>query len=222
MKDVNNITHKNIINYSKKFNRKKSNKIFKNVNTKGKFENLVLKSDYIQNKKQHFKNFISINTKITDQKSSGRCWIFAFLNVIRLPMIEKYNLENFEFSQSYLFFYDKLEKANTFFNYINSLKKLKLDDIKLYYILNKKTNDGGTWSMFVNLVEKYGLIPKNNMDDHFHSKKSVELNTFYNNYLLTCAKKIRDSKENIRTLINNLDLYSQQLGQSKSDIVKVE
>tara|TARA_B100001093_G_scaffold500945_1_gene552007 strand:- start:1840 stop:3231 length:1392 start_codon:yes stop_codon:yes gene_type:complete len=204
MRHINNITHKNIKKYSKQFNKKKSNKIFKNVNTKASFKNLILKADYIQNKKQHFKKFISINTKITNQEKSGNCWIYAFLNVIRLPMIKKYKLLNFEFSQAYLFFYDRLEKANTFLNYINSYKKLKLEDDKINFLLYKTTKDGGTWSMFVNLVKKYGLIPKNNMDNNFHVSNSKDLNEFFNNYLLTAAKKIRDSKVNNQKLIKDI------------------
>ena len=76
-----------------------------------------MNADYIQNKNTKFSDFINIETKLTNQKESGRCWLFAFMNVMRLPMIKKYNLEpNFEFSQNYLFFYDKLEKANFFLN----------------------------------------------------------------------------------------------------------
>ena len=120
----NNITRKKINNFSKKFNRKKTNKVFKNVNTKVPFKKLIIKSDYVQNKKRVFKNIIDIETKITNQKQSGRCWLFAFMNVIRIPMIKKYKLpQDFEFSQNYLFFYDKLEKANYFLNYIYHSKR---------------------------------------------------------------------------------------------------
>lgn len=113
-----NLTSKNLKKFSKKFNKTRSNKVFKNVNTKGNFENLIIKSDYLQNKKHTYKNYIKSDTKVTNQHNSGRCWLFAFLNVMRIPMSEKYNLANFEFSQNYLFFYDKLEKANYYLNFI--------------------------------------------------------------------------------------------------------
>ena len=112
------ITKKNLKQFSNKFNKTRSNKVFKNVNTKANFNNLIIKSDYLQNKKQTFNNFINIDSKITNQHNSGRCWLFAYLNIIRLPFIKKYKLKDFEFSQNYLFFYDKLEKANYFLNYI--------------------------------------------------------------------------------------------------------
>ena len=201
----NNITRKKINNFSKKFNRKKTNKVFKNVNTKVPFKKLIIKSDYVQNKKRVFKNIIDVETKITNQKQSGRCWLFAFMNVIRIPMIKKYKLpQDFEFSQNYLFFYDKLEKANYFLNYIYNNKNKSLEDDKVIYSLARLTNDGGQWHMFVNLIEKYGIIPKTNMDDHFHSKNSSSLKEFYNNFLRKSAHRIRTSKENKDKLFSEL------------------
>ena len=208
MKNLNknkNITKKNLNEYSKKFNKNRTNKVLKNVNTKGYFNNLVLKSNYIQNKKKTLKNLIEIETKITDQYYSGRCWIFAFLNVMRIPMIKKYKLKNFEFSQNYLFFYDKLEKANFFLNFMIKNKNTNINDLKMIHMLNNLTNDGGQWNMLVNLIEKYGIIPKTNMDDHFHSKNSSELKTFYNNFLRTAAHKIQHAKtDNLKILKNKL------------------
>ena len=198
---MNKITQKNIKNFSRRFNKKGTNKVLKNVNTKNNFKNLILKSDYMQNKKRTFKNYINVDSLTTDQENSGRCWIFAFLNVIRLPMIKKYNLEKFEFSQNYLFFYDKLEKANYYFNYIFNNKDKKLDDLELIHVLSNLINDGGQWNMFVNLIEKYGIVPKSNMDDNFHSKNSNELEEFYNNFLRKAAYRIRissaESKERL-------------------------
>ena len=189
-----NLTSKNLKKFSKKFNKTRSNKVFKNVNTKGNFENLIIKSDYLQNKKHTYKNFIKSDTKVTNQHNSGRCWLFAFLNVMRIPMSEKYNLANFEFSQNYLFFYDKLEKANYYLNFIIDNKNKSLDDLKVIYMLDNLTNDGGQWNMFVNLIEKYGIVPKSNMDDNHHSKNSEDLKQFYNDFLRTAAHKIKTSK----------------------------
>ena len=204
---VNKITHKNLADFSQKFNKTRTNKVLKNVATKGKFRNLVLKADHVQNKKRVFKNKIDVDTKITDQKSSGRCWLFAFLNVMRLKMIEKYKLDKFEFSQNYLSFYDKLEKANFYLNYIAQHKSVPLTDTKLIHVLDNLMNDGGQWNMFVNLIEKYGIVPKSSMGDHHHSENSEDLNTFYNNFLRKAAKKIRNSsggRENMAKIINEL------------------
>ena len=128
---VNNITHKNLINFSQKFNKKKTNKVLRNVNTKSDFKKLILKSDYIQNKKQVFNKVIDVNANVTNQKNSGRCWLFAFLNIIRYKMIKKYKLQpNFELSQNFLFFYDKLEKANYYLNYILESYSTNLETLK--------------------------------------------------------------------------------------------
>ena len=145
---MNKITHKNLKEFSKKFNKKRTNKVFKNVNTKGSFKNLIIKADHLQNKKYNFSNEINIKTDITDQKNSGRCWMFAFLNIIRLEMIKKYNLENFEFSENYLLFYDKLEKANFFFNYIIGSLSKNINDNELIFMLSNVTSDGNKWNMF--------------------------------------------------------------------------
>jgi len=191
----NNITQKALTKFSQNFNKKHTNKVFKNINTKVHFKKLVLKSDYMQNKKRTFKNYINVDSIMTNQESSGRCWLFACLNVMRLPMIKKYKLKNnFEFSQNYLFFYDKLENANYFLNFIIKNKTTKLSDMKLIHLLDTLTNDGGQWHIFVNLIEKYGIVPKTNMDDHFHSKDSHELNQFYNNFLRKAANRLRSNK----------------------------
>jgi len=214
-KKNNKITFKKIKRFSFKFNKTRSNKVLKNINTKGNFINMVLKTDYLQDKKNKFKNIVNIKTKVSDQKHSGRCWIFAFLNVMRYPMIEKYNLSpDFEFSQNYLYFFDKLEKANFFLNYIynnkdnidlqNKMFNYKINDLKHLFFIDNLTNDGGQWNMFVNLIEKYGIVPKSNMDDQFHSKNSRELNKFLNKFLNYSIKIIKNSKEDKKKLLNKL------------------
>jgi len=196
---VKNITYKNLKNYSYNFNKQKTNKVLKNVNTKTPFKNLVLKSDYQQNKKQVFKKVINVETTITDQKGSGRCWLFAFLNIIRFKMIKKYKLlPSFEFSQVYLFFYDKLEKANYYLNFIVENLSVNLETLdynsetlKTVYMLQNLPGDGGTWKVFVNLIEKYGIIPKSNMTESFHSSNSKELLVLYNDFLRKCGHKLK-------------------------------
>jgi bleomycin hydrolase len=201
---VNKLTYKLISNFSQKFNKNKTNKILKNFNTKTDFKNVLLKSDYIQDKKKTYTNLIDVQSKISDQKQSGRCWIFAFLNIIRYKMIKKYKLApDFEFSQNYLFFFDKLEKANYYLTYIIdtydvSVQTIQSNDkvVKLIHILDNLTDDGGRWNVFVNLIEKYGIVPKTNMDDNFHSTNSDELRNFYNDFIRKCAHKIKTTPKN--------------------------
>lgn len=207
-----NITYKSIKKFSKNFNKKSTNKVLKNINTKGNFKDLVIKADFVQTNHKKFSNTINVNTKITDQQKSGRCWLFAMLNVIRLDMIRKYNLENFEFSENYLFFYDRLEKANFFLNFIVNNYNRNIDnDIRLIHVLNTKTNDGNHWSMFKNLISKYGIIPKDAMSDHFHSKNSKQLNVFFNNFLSKTAESIINSLKHNSSNSNKKFLIEQAL-----------
>jgi bleomycin hydrolase len=107
-----------------------------------------------------------IKTKgITNQKSSGRCWLFAGLNVMRAKVIEKYGLKEFEFSQSYLFFWDKFEKANTFLELIIETRDRDPMDRELTMILKSPFSDGGLWIYMVELIEKYGVVPKSVMPE---------------------------------------------------------
>ncbi|MBR3306992.1 MAG: C1 family peptidase [Lachnospiraceae bacterium] len=110
--------------------------------------------------------------KITDQKSSGRCWIFAALNTFRYEIIKKYKLENFELSQNYLFFYDKLEKANYYLENVIKTADEPLSGRLFCYINADPICDGGQWDMIVNLVEKYGVVPKEAYDDAASSTAS--------------------------------------------------
>lgn len=98
--------------------------------------------------------------EITNQKSSGRCWMFAGLNVIRSRIIRERNLKNFELSQAYLFFYDKLEKSNYFLENILETLDEPVNGRLVSWLLQAPVGDGGQWDMFCALIRKYGLVPK--------------------------------------------------------------
>ena len=95
---------------------------------------------------------------ITNQRSSGRCWLFAATNVFRVAIMRRYNLKEFELSQSYLFFWDKLEKANYFLEQILDTTDEDLDGRLVQTLMAGPVGDGGQWDMVANLVEKYGLV----------------------------------------------------------------
>lgn len=95
---------------------------------------------------------------ITNQRSSGRCWLFAATNVFRVAIMRRYNLKEFELSQSYLFFWDKLEKANYFLEQILDTTTEELDGRLVQTLMASPVGDGGQWDMVANLVEKYGLV----------------------------------------------------------------
>ncbi len=110
---------------------------------------------------------------ITNQQKSGRCWLFTGLNVLRPMVIEKYNLNEFEFSQSYLFFYDQLEKANLFLEGIIDTRDKPMDDRKVDWLLKNPIGDGGQWTGLVDLVEKYGAIPADVMPESYQADNTA-------------------------------------------------
>jgi bleomycin hydrolase len=132
---------------------------------------------------------------ITNQKSSGRCWLFASTNVFKEFMKLKYNLEDFEFSQNYLFFYDKLEKSNWFLNRVLESYEDDIDSRYIQFLLQLPENDGGQWDMIVNLVNNYGLVPKSAFPDSASSINSSRLNYFVNNKLREFAIILRNLKK---------------------------
>ena len=131
---------------------------------------------------------------ITDQKSSGRCWMFSSLNLFRPMAMKQFNLSEFEFSESYLYFYDLLEKSNLFLNNIENSASLPIDDQKVKWYLRSPVDDGGQWINFVNLVKKYGLVPKEAMGETNSSENTSLLTKFINTKLREDALEIRDLK----------------------------
>lgn len=95
---------------------------------------------------------------ITNQRSSGRCWLFAATNVFRVAIMKRYNLKEFELSQAYLFYWDKLEKANYFLEQIVDTVHEDLEGRLIQTLLESPVGDGGQWDMIANLVDKYGLV----------------------------------------------------------------
>jgi len=116
--------------------------------------------------------------KACNQKQSGRCWMFAAYNVMRLAVMEKLNLENMELSQNYPLFYDKLEKANYFLENILETLDLPLESREAAFLLSDLLGDGGQWDMFRSLTEKYGVVPKEAMPETAVSSMTRELNTY--------------------------------------------
>jgi len=142
-----------------------------------------------------------IKTKgITNQESSGRCWLFAGLNIMRPKVIEKYKLKEFEFSQSYLFFWDKFEKANTFLELIIETKDRDPLDRELQMILESPFSDGGLWIYVVELIEKYGVVPKSVMPESEQTSKTGMMDRLISRKLRQDAAILRNMSQNGATL----------------------
>lgn len=131
----------------------------------------------------------------TNQKQSGRCWIFAGLNFLREIIGQKYNIENFEFSQNYVAFYDKLEKINFILEKSIELRNKDEDDRVLVWLLQTGIADGGQWDMFVNVVEKYGLVSKDAMPETNASSGTRQMNYLINSMLRKFNADIRKVKD---------------------------
>ena len=119
-----------------------------------------------------------VKTKgITDQQSSGRCWLFTGLNVLRAKMIDKYDLPGMEFSQNYLFFYDQLEKANLFLQGVIDTKDIPFEDRKVDWLFSNPLSDGGQFTGVSNLIIKYGLVPSDAMPETYQSNNTSNMAT---------------------------------------------
>jgi bleomycin hydrolase len=115
--------------------------------------------------------------EITNQKQSGRCWMFAGLNIVRSRIMREREMKNFELSQGYLFFYDKLEKSNYFLENILETLDEPVGGRLVSFLLQAPLGDGGQWDMLRGLIEKYGLVPKTAYPETVHSSSSGEMNS---------------------------------------------
>ena len=129
---------------------------------------------------------------ITDQKSSGRCWMFTSLNMLRPKVIDKYNLSSFEFSENYLYFYDMLEKSNLFLEAVLKYADKPMEDKYNEWLFKNPIGDGGVWNSFTNLVDKYGLVPIEVMPETNSSSNTRWLNRLIKRKLREGGLELRD------------------------------
>lgn len=191
---LSNITQGAIEKFHKEFSKDLKNQVAMNAVVNGGIEKIAVDFQSVRKNR----NVFSLNLKqgeITDQKMSGRCWMFAALNIMRFDLIKKYNLKNFEFSQSFPLFYDKLEKANYFLEAMLENLDEPLNGRLISYLLVSPLNDGGQWDMFANLINKYGVVPKDIMPESVSSSKTREMNYFLTAKLREYACRLRAEHE---------------------------
>ncbi|MBO6117747.1 MAG: C1 family peptidase [Bacteroidales bacterium] len=136
------------------------------------------------------------NKGITDQKQSGRCWMFSGFNVLRNKMIQEYNLGAFELSQNYLFFYDQLEKSNLFLSLIIKHKNEPLTSKDNEWLLKNVLSDGGTFCGVVDLVTKYGVVPSTVVPETYNSNNTSRIDNLITLKLKEDALELRSMKGN--------------------------
>ena len=154
-----------------------------------------------------FSHVVTGEMPTTNQKSSGRCWGFAGLNLFRIYLGRKHNLRDFQFSQSYFMFWDKLEKSNYFLESIIKTTDEDWNSRLLMHLLANPIQDGGQWDMWVNLVEKYGVVPQSEMPESYSSSKSMRMNRMI-------TRKLRENAIHLRNMkykdASNNDIYSKK------------
>ena len=143
-----------------------------------------------------FSDIVTGEMPTTNQKSSGRCWGFAGLNLFRIHLGRKYNLKDFQFSQSYFMFWDKLEKSNYFLESILETADQDWNSRLIMHLLSNPIQDGGQWDMWLNLVKKYGVVPQSEMPESFSSSRSMRMNRLITRKLREDAMVLRNEKNN--------------------------
>ena len=186
------VTPAQLKEYSQEFNADRANRVAANAATSAG----VLEAATSYRGMRALPRTFSVELRqgsITNQKRSGRCWMFASLNTLRYELMHRWNLEDFEFSESYLFFYDKLEKANFYLE--NVLATLdEPTDGRLFQEINAgPADDGGWWQMFADLVAKYGLVPKDAYPDTANAEDSGAFVQYLNTKLREFAAELREA-----------------------------
>ena len=170
-------------------------RLARNAAVRGDVMDLAMDWEAFRRIDHTFSDIVTGQMKVTNQKSSGRCWGFAGLNLFRIYLGRKYNLKKFEFSQNYFIFCDKLEKSNYFLENIIKTADEPLDGRLVMHLLTDPIQDGGQWHMFVNLIEKYGVLPQTEMPESFQSSQSMRMNRMITRKLRGFAKDLRAAYE---------------------------
>lgn len=201
------ITNIELKKFKEDFNKNKVNKIVKNAVEKNGIFNTAYNSDALKDLRPIFSIEVKDTGDVTNQKQSGRCWMFAGLNVLRKILIKNLKVDDIELSESYLMFYDKLEKCNyeleAALEHIDEEDNSRLMDI---IVSLGGQMDGGFWHFFVNLVKKYGVCPKDVMGETISSSASSEMDDVLNTLVTKDVTIIRNeykagkSIEEIKTL----------------------
>ncbi len=161
-------------NIRSEFNKSSDTKALMNAVSSNNIQKLALNRENLGNGDTYFSYRVKTEG-ITNQKSSGRCWLFTGLNVIRAHVINKYNLKEFSFSHNFNFFYDQLEKANLFYEGIIATAGKPMDDKKVEWFFKNPIGDGGQWTGVVDIVNKYGLVPSDVFPESYNSENTSKM-----------------------------------------------
>ena len=199
------------------FNNVEQNKVIQNALCSNYITNIVEVRDYMQSLDRHFTHSIQPALHPTDQGRSGRCWMFAVLNVLRHELVRDLHLEHtFEFSESYLAFYEKIEKSNYILTYFIDKNNIDQFDLNDRFKLINGLSEGGQWQSCVNLIKKYGLIPKSCFSESVNSFIPDDLDTIISTKLREFSMLLVKEKQE-----NRLALKSKMLEEIYNILAKM-
>ncbi|MBO6051352.1 MAG: C1 family peptidase [Bacteroidales bacterium] len=189
------------------------NKALRNAIVANDINKLAANADNSTAFDDHFSN--KVNSKaITDQKSSGRCWMFTGMNVMRSKAIAKHNLPaDFQFSQAYTFFWDQLEKSNLFLQAVLDHRAKSMEDKYVEWLFKHPIGDGGQFTGVADLVTKYGIVPKDIMPETYSSNSTSRMSNIL-------SLKLREYGLELRKMANNKSTTEQQLQDRKTEMLQ--
>ncbi|HUJ04886.1 MAG TPA: C1 family peptidase [Streptosporangiaceae bacterium] len=176
----------------KDFSANPTYRLAQNAVTRVSIDDVAISRDIVNNT-SHSLSVLLDDWKVTDQQRSGRCWLFAGLNLLRVGAMRRMGLKDFEFSQNYAMFWDKIERANYFLEAVIETAGSDVDDRTVAHLLEAVADDGGQWNMFVALVDKHGLVPKSFMPETNSSGDTGRMNTALRSLLRQGAKSVRQA-----------------------------
>ena len=184
------VTKTQIEEFRKSFDSDPSATVAQNAVSNADLSTLALRRDLVQDMDFSFSTKLD-DWNATNQRRSGRCWLFATLNLFRVGAMKKMNLKKFEFSQAHIHFWDKLERANHFLEAILETSDRPVDDRTIHFLLSDPIGDGGQWNMATNLIRKHGLVPMSAYPESHSSSNTRSMNTVLKDILRTSASEIR-------------------------------
>ena len=185
------ITKKQIDKMRKEFESDSSARVAQNAVTSNNLSSVTLRRDLVQEIDFTFSTKLD-EWKATNQKSSGRCWLFATLNLFRPGTMKKMNVKEFEFSQAHIHFWDKFERSNHFLEAIIETSGRPVDDRTIHFLLSDPIGAGGQWNMAMNLIRKHGLVPKSAYPESNSSSSTRWMNSILKDILRSSACEIRE------------------------------
>ena len=193
-------------NFQEAYEAQPAHQLMQNVVTQHDVNDVALNRNIVVQATNSFSTVLD-DWSVTNQARSGRCWMFAGLNLFRSETRNLLNVKEFEFSQSYVMFWDKMERANYILEAVIETADRPIDDRVVAWLLNQPLGDGGQWDMFVSLVRKHGVVPKTVMPETESSGNSMRMNAGLN-------YQVRQGARNIRRL------YSDEAGLDKIEHVR--